>query len=170
MARDGQVHFDETTYLNGRPFHPVPMTAMTSISPPPSLTSTAPSIQSSSVHTSRSTSPQRLSPHAPTYQYNPDLVARIKEGAWQAPASWSKWQEEEQGQQQDEVVEAPARMESQSNARYTPLQNKPWLAGHSRSRSSPANMTSLPESLWSPVVVTGPIAIVPPPASEPAAA
>ncbi|CEL52473.1 3'-5' exonuclease eri1 OS=Schizosaccharomyces pombe (strain 972 / ATCC 24843) GN=eri1 PE=1 SV=1 [Rhizoctonia solani AG-1 IB] len=181
MARDGQIHFDEATYLNGRPFSPA--SVMPSISPAPSLTSSAPSVQSSSVHTSRSTSPQRLSPHAPTYQYNPDLVSRIKEKGlvWNAPPSWGR----PDSAVEVEVAEAPARMESsptdaefssttteeETSSRprhYSPAQNKPWLAGHSRSRSSPANMTSLPQSLWSPVVTSGPIAIVPPPA--PAAA
>ncbi|KAF8710690.1 Exonuclease, partial [Rhizoctonia solani] len=187
MARDGQVHFDEATYLNGRPFSPASVAP--SISPAPSLTSSTSSVQSSSVHTSRSTSPQRLSPHAPTYQYNPDLVSRIKEKglAWNAPPSWRR----PDSVAEVEVAEAPARMESsptdaefsssspspttteeEANStrprRYSPAQNKPWLAGHSRSRSSPANMTSLPQSLWSPVVTSGPIAIVPPPA--PAAA
>ncbi|CAE6524724.1 unnamed protein product [Rhizoctonia solani] len=182
MARDGQVHFDEATYLNGRPFSPA---SVTSISPAPSLTSSTTSVQSSSVHTSRSTSPQRLSPYAPTYQYNPDLVARIKEKApvWNAPPSWRRWPQEPTV---EVVAEAPARMESSPTEaefnpametepdaipkHYSPAHNKPWLAGHSRSRSSPANMTNLPQSLWSPVVTSGPIAIVPPPAPPAATA
>ncbi|CAE7055072.1 unnamed protein product [Rhizoctonia solani] len=183
MARDGQVHFDEVTYLNGRPFSPASVAS--SISPAPSLTSSTDSVQSSSVHTSRSTSPQRLSPHAPTYQYNPELVARIKENApeWNAPPSWRRWPQEAAVEVQ--VAEAPARMESSPTEaefsptetdaiskpkHYSPAHNKPWLAGHSRSRSSPANMTSLPQSLWSPVVTSGPIAIVPPPAPPAATA
>ncbi|KAG8699013.1 hypothetical protein FRC08_005550 [Ceratobasidium sp. 394] len=183
MGRDGEVRFDDAAYLNARSFNsspyapPVPMSASsTTSSVAPSLTSSAPSIHSSSTHTSRSTSPQRLSPHAPSYTYTADLLSRTKEDApaWQAPASWrsaaAEWLPEEQEADEGAVsVEAPARMESEPQ----PPLNKPLFAphvrGHARSRSSPANMTSLPQSLWSPVVVTGPIAIVPPPGAAPRA-
>ncbi|KAF8610704.1 hypothetical protein BDV93DRAFT_484134 [Ceratobasidium sp. AG-I] len=172
MGRDGEVRFDDAAYLSARafgssPFAPLSSAAssVSSTSTAPSLTSTAPSV--SSAHTSRSTSPQRLSPHAPSYTYSADLLSRTKEDApvWQAPASWRTavdWQPE---QDADETIsaEAPARLESAEE-----VPKKTWLAphvrGHTRSRSSPANLTTLPQSLWSPVVVTGPIAIVPPPA------
>ncbi|KAG8730785.1 hypothetical protein FRC12_020069, partial [Ceratobasidium sp. 428] len=194
MGRDGEVRFDDAGYLNARSFNQSPYAppappmsaSSTTSSVAPSLTSSAPSIHSSSAHTSRSTSPQRLSPHAPSYTYTADLLSRTKEGApvWQAPASWraaaAAWAPQEQAEadnveeESTTSVEAPARMESvESRAAPPTALNKPLFAphvrGHARSRSSPANMTSLPQSLWSPVVVTGPIAIVPPPGAAPRA-
>ncbi|QRW15279.1 3'-5' exonuclease [Ceratobasidium sp. AG-Ba] len=188
MGRDGEVKFDDAAYLNARAFNSSPYAPSASTPPSvaPSLTSSASSVHSSSTHTSRSTSPQRLSPHAPSYTYGADLLSRTKEDApvWQAPASWraaaAEWLPEETHEEGAVSVEAPARMESgpESSPSQPPQQagpvNKPLFAphvrGHARSRSSPANMTNLPQSLWSPVVVTGPIAIVAPPGAAPRAA